>query len=216
MTLDAEVSGVPGYKLQVTDSSVFVFSNINVDTRSIGSVSDANVFLASAVINSSPDDTSSKAFAPCKVLMGIVRQVRVGNASKFVFVPADDSVVIGTTRYMLSVIELEALDFDPSTRPYPPAAWPRSRYWQFANKHDPYLDVGYTGETQDDRIAQAQQDTTRIGADVQQAARADPSVPRHQSRADEALADLRLSLRSGSRKPSTPPSSARSPTPFSG
>ena len=166
MTLDAEVSGVPGYKLQVTDSSVFVFSNINVDTRSIGSVSDSNVFLASAVINSSPDDTSSKAFMPCKLLMGIVRQARVGNASKFVFVPADDSVVIGTTRYMLSVIELGALDFDPSTRPYPPAAWPRSRYWQFANKHDPYLDVAYTGETQDDRIAQAQQDTTRIGADV--------------------------------------------------
>ncbi len=90
----------------------------------------------------------------------------MGTALKFVFVPADDSVVIGDTRYMVSVIEIEALDFDPSTRPYPPAAWPRSRYWQFANKHDPYLDVEYTGATQTDRIAQAQQDTTRIGADV--------------------------------------------------
>ena len=117
------------------------------------------MFLASAVINSSPDDTSSKAFAPCKVLMGLVRQVRVGTATKFVFIPADDSVVIGGTRYMVSVIELDALDFDPTTRPYPPAAWPASRYWQFANKHDPYIDVGYSGETQTDRIARAQQTT---------------------------------------------------------
>ena len=60
MTLDAEVSGVPGYKLQMTDSSVFVYTNINVDTRAIGSVSTANVFLANAVINSSPDDTTSQ------------------------------------------------------------------------------------------------------------------------------------------------------------
>ena len=67
---------------------------------------------------------------------------------------------------MLSVIELDALDFDPSTRPYPPAAWPSSRYWQFANKHDPYLEVQYIGETQIDRIAQAQQDAQRIGKEV--------------------------------------------------
>jgi hypothetical protein len=166
MTLDAEVSGVPGYKLDVTDSSVFVYSNVNVDTRALGSVSASKVFLASAVINSSPDDTSSRAFAPCKVLMGLVRQVRVGSALKFVFVPGDDSVVIGATRYMLSVIELEAFDFDPSTRPYPPAAWPKSRYWQFANKHDPYLDVRYTGATQLDRVNQAAEDTRRIGDEV--------------------------------------------------
>lgn len=166
MTLDAQVSGVPAYSLQVTDSSVFVFSHINVDTRAIGSVSDANVFLACAVINSSPDDTTSRAFAPTRALLGLVRQVRVGSALKFVFVPADDSVVIGGTRYILSVIELAALDFDPSTRPYPPAAWPRSRFWQFANKHDPYLDVRYTGETQEDRIAQSQHDAARIGKEV--------------------------------------------------
>jgi hypothetical protein len=166
MTLDAETSGVPAYRLQVTDSSVFVYTNINVDTRAAGAVSTSNVFLANAVINSSPDDTTSKAFAPDVVLMGLVRQARMGAALKFVFVPADDSVVIGATRYMVSVIEISALDFDPSTRPYPPAAWPSSRFWQFANKHDPYIDVGYTGAAQADRIAQAQHDTTRIGADV--------------------------------------------------
>jgi len=166
MTLDAATSGVPAYRLQVTDSSVFVYSSINVDTRAVGAVSTSNVFLANAVINSSPDDTTSKAFAPDVVLMGLVRQVRMGAAPKFVFVPADDSIVIGITRYMVSVIEISALDFDPSTRPYPPAAWPRSRFWQFANKHDPYIDVGYTGATQADRIAQAQHDTARVGADV--------------------------------------------------
>lgn len=90
----------------------------------------------------------------------------MGSALKIVFVPVDDSVVIGTTRYMLSVIELDALGFDPSTRPYPPAAWPRSRFWQFANKHDPYLDVQYTGETQEGRIAQSQHDAERIGKEV--------------------------------------------------
>lgn len=166
MTLDAQVSGVPAYSLQITDSSVFVFSNINVDTRAIGSVSNANVFVACAVINSSPDDTTWKAFAPSRALLGLVRQVRVGSALKFVFVPADDSVVIGGTRYMLSVIELGALDFDPSTRPYPPAAWPRSRFWQFANKHDPYLGVHYAGATQTDRIAQSQHDAQDIGKEV--------------------------------------------------
>ncbi len=166
MTLDAQVSGVPAYDLQVTDSSVFVYTNINVDTREVGSVSTANVFLSNAVINSSPDDTTSKAFAPNVVLMGLVRQVTMGTSLKFVFVPADDSVVIGDTRYMVSVIEIEALDFDPSARPYPPAAWPSSQFWQFANKHVPYIDVEYTGAAQTDRIKIAQQDATKIGADV--------------------------------------------------
>src|SRR6202035_4341735 len=41
-----------------------------------------------------------------------------------------------------------------------------SRYWQFANKHDPYLDVQYTGAAQKERIAQSQHDTARIGKDV--------------------------------------------------
>jgi hypothetical protein len=166
MTLNAQISGVPAYRLQVTDSSLFVFSNINVDSRAVGSVSDSNVFLASAVINSAPDDTSSKAFAPSKVIMGLVRPALIGSTLKYVFAPAEDSIVIGTTRYMLSIIELEALDFDPNARPYPPAAWPRSQFWQFANKHDPYLEVQYTGPTQDDRIDQAQDDTERIGDDV--------------------------------------------------
>lgn len=166
MSLDAQVSGAPAYRLQITDSSVFVYSNINVDTRQIGSVSTANVYLSSAVINSAPDDTSALAFAPSPVLMGLVRPVLVGSTLKYVFVPADDSIVIGATRYMVSVIELQALDFDPSTRPYPPLAWPSSQYWQFANKHDPYLDVEYSGATQDQRVAQAQGGATRIGADV--------------------------------------------------
>ena len=163
MTLAGVVSGVPSYQLQITDSSLFVYSNIDVDTDSIGSVSTQNVFLASVVINSSPDDQTSKAFAPCKLIMGLVRQAQMGGLLKFVFVPEDDSVVIGGTRYMLSVIELGDLDIDLSKLPYPPVFWPSSRYWQFANRHNPYLDVRYTGPTQQDRVNQATTDTARIG-----------------------------------------------------
>ncbi len=169
ITVDARTSGLPLYKLQITDSSLFVFTDLNVDTRQNGSASSANVFLATAVINSAPDDRSAQAFAPSRVLMGLVRPALIGSTLKFVFVPAEDSVVIGKTRYMLSVIELDALDFDPTDRPYPPMAWPGSRFWQFANKHDPYLDVRYTGATQADRIAQAQADTAKIGAVVAEA-----------------------------------------------
>ncbi len=165
MALDAQVSGVPAYRLQITDSSLFVFTNINLDTQDTGSVSTASAFLAAAVINSSPDDLSARAFAPCRVLLGLVRPVLVGSTLKFVFVPADDSIVIGATRYMVSVIEIEALGFDPARRPYPPTAWLASRYWQFANKHNPYLDVRYAGATQDARRAQAEEDTDKIGAD---------------------------------------------------
>ena len=78
MTLDAQASGAPDYQLQITDSSLFVYSNINVDSGALGSPSSNNVFLASAVINSSPDDASSKAFAPCKLLMGLIRQAQMG------------------------------------------------------------------------------------------------------------------------------------------
>ena len=162
MTLDAQVSGVPGYQLQITDSSLFVYSNINVDSGATGSISTAGVFLASAVINSSPDDTSSKAFAPCRVLMGLVRQVQMGTVLKYVFVPEDDSVVIGNTRYMLSVINLDNMDGNPNTLPYPPVYWPQSQYWQFANRHNPYLDVGYVGADQSARISRAETDTARI------------------------------------------------------
>ena len=169
VTLDAQASGVPDYQLQITDSSLFVYSNINVDTSAIGSLSSSNVLLASAVINSSPDDTSSQAFAPCKVLMGLVRQVQMGPVLQYVFVPEDDSVVIGTTRYMLSVINLEGMDIDLTKLPYPPVFWPGSQYWQFANRHNPYIDVGYTGETQADRLSTAEADTVRIGLATSQA-----------------------------------------------
>jgi len=64
--------------LKITDSSLFVYSNINIDSAAVGSVSAANVYLASAVINSAPDDHSSKAFAPSKLVMGIIRQVQMG------------------------------------------------------------------------------------------------------------------------------------------
>ena len=163
MTLNAQASGVPGYQLNITDSSLFVYSNINIDNSTVGSVSPANVYLASAVINSSPDDQTSKAFAPCKLLMGLIRQAQMGTVLEYVFVPEDDSVVIGGTRYMLSVINLGATDDDPNSRPYPPVYWPQSRYWQFANRHNPYLDVEYTGETQAARISRAQSDIAQIG-----------------------------------------------------
>ena len=35
------------------------------------------------------------AFAPCKVLMGLVRHAQVGTALQYLFVPEDDRVVIG-------------------------------------------------------------------------------------------------------------------------
>ena len=169
MTLAAQASGVPEYQLQITDSSLFVYSNINVDNSSVGSISPSNVFLASAVINDSPDDLTSKAFAPCKLVMGLIRQVQMGTVLKYVFIPEDDSVVIGGIRYMLSVINLEANDDDPNTRPYPPVFWPQSRYWQFSNRHNPYVDVRYTGATQAARINQAQADTARIGFETAKA-----------------------------------------------
>ena len=119
MSTGYQASGVPDYQLQITDSSLFVYSNINVDSGVLGSPSSNNVFLSSAVINSSPDDASSSAFAPCKLLMGLIRQAQMGPKLYYVFVPEDDSVVIGGTRYMLSVINLEGLTVDPNSRPVP-------------------------------------------------------------------------------------------------
>lgn len=172
LVLEAVASGLPSYKLQISDSSLFVYSNINVDRESIGSLSVNNVFLASAVINSAPDDGSSQAFAPSKVVMGLVRQARMASISKYVFVPEDDSVLIGGIRYMLSVISLadvpDLLSLS-NPLPYHPVHWPSSKYWQFANKHNPYLDVGYTGNTQDARIRTAHSDTVRIGLQAAQA-----------------------------------------------
>jgi hypothetical protein len=71
-------------------------------------------------------------------------------------------VIIGGTRYMLSVITLAELIDDPTQRPYPPNFWPDSRFWQFANRHNPYLDIRYNGDTEDARIAAAQSDTSAI------------------------------------------------------
>ena len=169
ITLNSESSGVPTYDLNLTDSSLFIYSNINVDTLAIGSVSSKNVYLASAVINSAPNDTSAAAFAPSKLLMGLVRQALAGTALEYVFVPEDDSVVIGGTRYMLSVINLGNLTLDPNSLPYPPVFWPQSQYWQFANRHNPYLGVAYTGETQQARIESAQNDVASIGVALSQA-----------------------------------------------
>ena len=163
MTLGAQVSGLPGYDLTITDSSLFVYSNINIDTGIVGSVSPANVYLASAAINSMPDDHSPQAFAPGKLLLGIIRQVQMGGLLTYVFIPEDDSVVIGGVRYIVSVINLGAIGEDPNALPYPPSYWPQQRFWQFANRHDPYLAVRYTGETEEARLEQASRDVQLIG-----------------------------------------------------
>jgi hypothetical protein len=166
--ISAVVSGVPSYQSRLTDSSLFVYSNINIDTSSIGSVSTQNVFVASAVINSAPDDQTSAAFAPAKLIMGLVRQAPMGTGLAYVFIPEDDSVLIGGVRYLLSVINLGDLALDPNSLPYPPSYWPAVRYWQFANRHDPYLDVRYTGETEADRVARSQADIACIGLQLTQ------------------------------------------------
>ena len=166
MTLGTQVSGLPGYDLAITDSSLFVYSNIDIDTGNVGSVSSANVYLASAVINSAPDDHSPKAFAPSKLVMGIIRQVQMGGLLTYVFIPEDDSVVIGGVRYILSVINLGAIGEDPNALPYPPSDWPQVRFWQFANRHDPYLAVRYAGETEAARLAEARRDVERIGRET--------------------------------------------------
>jgi hypothetical protein len=162
MTLGAATTGLPAYSLQITDSSLFIFTNINVDSWEIGSVSKSNVFIAGVAINSVPDDLSSKAFAPTQFVLGIVRQAQVGKVLRYVFVPETDSVVIGGVHYMLSVIELDDLTDDPRQRPYPPNHWPDWKFWQFANRHDPYVDIRYTGPLETDRIKQAQADMGAI------------------------------------------------------
>jgi hypothetical protein len=167
MTLDAVTSGVPDYQLQITDSSLFIYTNIDLDTGAVGSVSPNNVYLASAVINATPADKSADAFAPCKVLMGLVRTAQMSGATNYVFVPEDDSVVIGATRYMLSVVELQNMAVDPNSLPYPPVQWPEVQYWQFANRHNPYAaGVQYTGETEALRLRAAQAQAAAIGVDL--------------------------------------------------
>jgi hypothetical protein len=132
MTLNAQVSGVPSYQLQITNSSAFMYSNINVVTSAIGLVGSNNVYFASAVINSSPDDASSNAFSPCQLLMRLIRQAQIGTVLKYVFVLEDDSVVIGNTRYLLNVINLDDLSVDPNSRPYPQVFWPQMHSAQMA------------------------------------------------------------------------------------
>jgi hypothetical protein len=168
MTLAAASSGLPAYQLRITDSSLIIFTNINVDTREVGSASSANVYVAGIAINSAPDNLSSEAFATMQFVLGIVRQARIGPAMKYVFVPEVDSVLIGGTRYMLSVITLAELTDDPTQRPYPPNFWPGSRFWQFANRHNPYLDIRYNGDAEDARIAAAQADTAAIATVMRQ------------------------------------------------
>jgi hypothetical protein len=70
---------------------------------------------------------------------------------------------------MLSVTNLDNLTFDPNSLPYPPVFWSQSQYWQFANRHNPYLDMQYPGETQQARIDTAQRDVARIGLALSQA-----------------------------------------------
>ncbi len=149
--------------LQVTDSSLFIFSNLDVDTGQIGQVSPANVFVAGATINSAPTTRTPTAFTPNPFLLGLVRSVQMGSTQQFVFIPEDDSIEINGTRYVVSIIQLNDLSLDPNSLPYPPSAWAQTRYWQFANRHDPYLAVRYTGSTEAERIAQAQEDVATIG-----------------------------------------------------
>jgi hypothetical protein len=169
MVLEAQSSGSSTYQLQITDSSLFVYSNINIDTGLVGSLSAMNLFLASAVINSAPDDGTSKAFAPSTLLMGLIRQAQLGNKNKYVFISMEDSIVIGSVRYMTSVIELGDLSLDLTTRPYPSTCWPQTQYWQMANRHNPYLNISYEGKSQAARISRAQTDTANIGLKTAQA-----------------------------------------------
>ena len=169
ITLVAQVSGLPAYDLSITDSSLFVYSNINIDTATAGSVAASNVYLASAVVNSAPDDDSPRAFAPCRLLMGIIRQVQMVGTLRYAFIPEDDSVVIGGIRYVVSIINLAEMGEDPNALPYPPSYWPDSRFWQFANRHNPFRAVRYAGATEADRLLRAAHDVEIIGTETRRA-----------------------------------------------
>ena len=121
----------------------------------------------------------------------------MGPMLRYVFVPEDDSVVIGSTRYMLSVINLDGMTVDPNSRPYPPVFWPQAQYWQFANRHNPYLDVGYVGDTQTDRVSRAEADTARIGLADLPGAGADADVSRYRQQHHDGAAYLRVPSRHG-------------------
>jgi hypothetical protein len=63
-------------------------------------------------------------------------------------------------------VDLGAIGEDPNALPYPPSDWPQVRFWQFANRHDPYLAVRYAGETEAARLAEARRDVERIGRET--------------------------------------------------
>ena len=118
---------------------------------------------------------------PATSSMGLMRQAQMGTVLKYVFVPEDDSVVIGGTRYMLSVINLEGLDDDPNSRPYPPVYWPQIQYWQFANRHNPYLDVALHRRDRSLPASARRRRTSRASASSTcTGAGTDADVPRHQ------------------------------------
>jgi hypothetical protein len=78
-------------------------------------------------------------------------------------------MVIGSIRYMVSIIDLNGFGFDPNSRPYPPVQWTSQTYWQFTNRHNPYLDVTYQGGNENIRIRDAQIKTASIGLRTQAA-----------------------------------------------
>jgi len=65
-------------------------------------------------------------------------------------------VIIGNTRYMLSVmINLEGTGLRSQLIAVSTGLLAAIQYWQFANRHNPYIDVGYNGADQKARISRA-------------------------------------------------------------
>jgi len=89
-----------------------VYPNINVDTSVIGSVSSKSVFFVNAVINTSPDDTSAAAFAPCRLFIGVIQPVASFGSQHYMFIFEDDSIVIGSDCYLVSIIDILDSDFN--------------------------------------------------------------------------------------------------------
>ena len=84
---------------------------------------------------------------------------------------------------------------DPNALPYPPSYWPTFRFWQFANRHNPYLAVGTRARRRPARPKRARR---RRGDRAPRRAGpqgADAVVPGHQPGGDDGLADLPVPLR---------------------
>ena len=156
VSLGAVSSGLPAYSLQITDSSLFVFTNINVDTAAAGSVSSSNVFARWRGDQfRGPDDLVFKSIRRRDTIRARRpsvrrRSVRQTNSSSC---PKPTASSLAATPSMLSIIELDTLTDDPTQRPYPPNFWPDFPYWQFANRHNPYLDIRYQGASENDRVS---------------------------------------------------------------